>query len=111
VQIQEFLSEISSIGYNLTAFAATNLKGTNLPVPACTRPPYTQHTTPVPPSPPPPAPALPKTDPGKGLGLYVSRWGNVVHAWLDQDKDGVLFRDVLLLVTISNLLFCQKWKF
>jgi len=111
VQIQEFLSKISSIGYNLTAFTATNLKGTNLPVPTCTRPPYTQHTTPVPPSPPPPAPALPKTDPGKGLGLYASRWGNVVHAQLDQDKDGVLFRDVLLLVTISNLLFCQKWKF
>jgi len=91
VRIQEFLSEISSIGYNLTAFTATNLKGTNLPVPAHTRPLDTQHTTPVPPSPPPPAPALLKTDPGKGLGLYASRWGNVVHARLDQDKDGGMY--------------------
>ena len=34
-QIQESLSEFSStIGYNITSFAATNLKGTNLPVPA-----------------------------------------------------------------------------
>ncbi|PFH46541.1 hypothetical protein AMATHDRAFT_154564 [Amanita thiersii Skay4041] len=33
-QIQESLSEISSsIGYNISSFAATNLKGTNLPVP------------------------------------------------------------------------------
>ncbi|KAF5319370.1 hypothetical protein D9619_008905 [Psilocybe cf. subviscida] len=34
-QIQESVSEMStSIGYNITSFAATNLKGTNLPVPA-----------------------------------------------------------------------------
>jgi hypothetical protein len=34
VQIQESISELStSIGYNISSFAATNLKGTNLPIP------------------------------------------------------------------------------
>ncbi|TFK35860.1 BAR domain-containing family protein [Crucibulum laeve] len=46
-QIQESLSELSSsIGYNITSFAATNLKGTNLPVPAApAAPPPSQHKT------------------------------------------------------------------
>ena len=40
-QIQESLSKTSSsMGYNITSFAATNLKGTNLPV---TAPPVAQH--------------------------------------------------------------------
>ena len=46
-QIQESLSELSSnIGYNITSFAATNLKGTNLPVPAApTERPISPHKT------------------------------------------------------------------
>ena len=46
-QIQESLSELSSsIGYNLSSFAATNLKGTNLPVPpAPGERPITPHKT------------------------------------------------------------------
>ena len=46
-QIQESISELStSISYNVTSFAATNLKGTNLPAPAQpTAPPATQHKT------------------------------------------------------------------
>ncbi|KAF9005245.1 BAR domain-containing family protein [Cyathus striatus] len=46
-QIQESLSEISSsIGYNISNFAASNLKGTNLPVPpAPVAPPPSQHKT------------------------------------------------------------------
>jgi len=99
VQIQESLSELSSsIGYNLTSFAATNLKGTNLPVPAApAAPPPQQHKT------------LPhaltraahaasvavtsttttpagETDRlGKALGLYASGWDKVAHARLEQD--------------------------
>ncbi|KAJ2933447.1 hypothetical protein H1R20_g3613, partial [Candolleomyces eurysporus] len=47
VQIQESISELSSsIGYNITSFAANNLKGTNLPVPASpTQPPVHPHKT------------------------------------------------------------------
>jgi len=49
VQIQESISELSSsIGYNITSFAASNLKGTNLPVPvpsAPAAPPVAQHKT------------------------------------------------------------------
>lgn len=45
-QIQESLSELStSIGYGITNFAATNLKGTNLPTPAAVTPPASQHKT------------------------------------------------------------------
>ena len=103
VQIQESLSELSSsIGYNITSFAATNLKGTNLPVPAApSAPPQQQHKT------------LPhaltraahaasvavsstaggaaaaatgETDRlGKALGLYAAGWDKVAHARLDQD--------------------------
>lgn len=104
VQIQESLSELSSsIGYNITSFAATNLKGTNLPVPAApSAPPPQQHKT------------LPhaltraahsasvavsstaagasasaaagETDRlGKALGLYAAGWDKVAHARLDQD--------------------------
>ena len=47
VQIQESISELSSsIGYNITSFAASNLKGTNLPAPAApSGPPRSQHKT------------------------------------------------------------------
>jgi hypothetical protein len=44
--MQESITEISSsISYNITNFAATNLKGTNLPAPAPTSPPAAQHKT------------------------------------------------------------------
>ncbi|KIM64494.1 hypothetical protein SCLCIDRAFT_1213320 [Scleroderma citrinum Foug A] len=46
VQIQESITELStSIGHGITTFAATNLKGTNLPVPSPTAPPVAQHKT------------------------------------------------------------------
>ena len=45
-QIQESITELStSIGYNITNFAAANLKGTNLPAPAPAAPPASQHKT------------------------------------------------------------------
>jgi hypothetical protein len=45
-QIQESIAELStSIGYGITNFAATNLKGTNLPAPAPATPPASQHKT------------------------------------------------------------------
>jgi hypothetical protein len=96
-QIQESLSEIStSIGYNITSFAATNLKGTNLPAPAPpTAPPAAQHktlphalvraahtaattvsTT---------APSADTDRLGKALGLYAQGWERVAGARLDQD--------------------------
>lgn len=101
VQIQESLTEFSSsIGYNITSFAATNLKGTNLPAPS---------------APAPPTPTPHKTLPhalvraanmaahnvtevsatsatgeaggrlGKALGLYGSGWEKVAAARLEQD--------------------------
>lgn len=98
VQIQESISELSSsIGYNITTFAASNLKGTNLPVPAApSGPPRSQHKT------------LPHalsrashTAAGtisqaisrggdadklsKALALYASGWDKVAAARLDQD--------------------------
>lgn len=45
-QIQESISELgTSIGHNITNFAAANLKGTNLPAPAPTAAPEHQHKT------------------------------------------------------------------
>jgi hypothetical protein len=45
-QIQESITDFStSIGYGITNFAATNLKGTNLPAPSPVAPPATQHKT------------------------------------------------------------------
>jgi len=45
-QIQESITELgTSIGQGITNFAATNLKGTNLPVPSPTVPPAAQHKT------------------------------------------------------------------
>lgn len=45
-QIQESIAELgTTIGHNLTSFAATNLKGTNLPTPTPTAPPAAQHKT------------------------------------------------------------------
>ncbi|KAF9447077.1 hypothetical protein P691DRAFT_142239 [Macrolepiota fuliginosa MF-IS2] len=95
-QIQESLSEISSsIGYNITSFAAQNLKNTNLPAPAAPgAPPPSQHKT------------LPHaltraaasatseiaTTPsgdqdklGKALNLYAQGWDKISHARLEQD--------------------------
>ncbi|CAL1702419.1 unnamed protein product [Somion occarium] len=45
-QIQESIAELgTSIGHNITSFAAANLKGTNLPAPTPTAPPEHQHKT------------------------------------------------------------------
>ncbi|KAF8955888.1 BAR domain-containing family protein [Flammula alnicola] len=95
VQIQESLSEFSSsIGYNITSFAATNLKGTNLPAPAApAAPPPSQHKT---------LPhaltraahsaaAIVSAGPaeadrlGKALGLYAGGFEKVATARLEQD--------------------------
>lgn len=103
VQIQESISELSSsIGYNLTSFAATNLKGTNLPAPAApSAPPRQQHKT-LPhaltraanaaavavssTSGGTAGPGTGETDRlGKALGLYAAGWDKVAHARLDQD--------------------------
>ncbi|TFK71386.1 hypothetical protein BDN72DRAFT_793887 [Pluteus cervinus] len=94
-QIQESLSEIStSIGYNITSFAATNLKGTNLPVPTSPpEPPVHQHKT------------LPhalvrsagsaaqelhaageQDRLGRALALYASGWEKIAEARLEQDS-------------------------
>ncbi|KAF8621700.1 hypothetical protein AX15_007561 [Amanita polypyramis BW_CC] len=96
-QIQESISELSqSIGYNLSSFAASNLKGTNLPVPATpAERPVSQHKT------------LPHAlvrasasatvaiqtavSPavedrlGKALALYAQGWERIATARLDQD--------------------------
>ena len=95
-QIQESFAELStSIGYNLTSFAASNLKGTNLPVPD---------------APPPPPPSTHKTLPhalvraagagavavqqtiggdedkfGKALALYADGWDKIAAARLEHD--------------------------
>lgn len=96
MQIQESISELSSsIGYNITSFAASNLKGTNLPVSAPSAPPASQHKT------------LPHAltraahaattavastaggdadKLGKALNLYASGWDKVSAARLDQDS-------------------------
>jgi len=95
-QIQESLSELSSnIGYNLSSFAATNLKGTNLPIPATpAERPVSQHKT---------LPhalvrasasaasAIRTANPskedrlGKACALYGRGWEQVASARLDQD--------------------------
>jgi len=90
------LSELSSsISYNLTTFAAQNLKNTNLPTPAApAAPPETQHKT------------LPhaltraatsahvavanaaggdQDKLGKALALYAQGWDKIATARLDQD--------------------------
>lgn len=101
VQVQESISELSqNIGYNLTSFAATNLKGTNLPVPASpTQPPQHHHKTlphalaraataaatsisgPANAA----APAESGDKLGKALALYANGWERVAAARLDQD--------------------------
>ena len=76
-QIQE--SKISSsIGYNITSFAATILKGTNLPVPAPPATATTMSTT---------APSAETERLGKALGLYAQGWKRVAGARLDQDAN------------------------
>ncbi|KAK6992203.1 BAR domain-containing family protein [Favolaschia claudopus] len=95
VQIQESISELStSIGYGITNFAATNLKGTNLPAPAPVVPPAQQHktlphalgrasTT--------AASAISKNAAGaedklgKALGLYAEGWEKIASARVNHD--------------------------
>ena len=95
VQIQESITELStSIGYGITNFAATNLKGTNLPAPDPIAPVAAQHKT------------LPhalgrsatnaatvlQAAPGgnddklgRALGLYAGAWEAVAAARVEQD--------------------------
>ncbi|XP_006457175.1 hypothetical protein AGABI2DRAFT_139666 [Agaricus bisporus var. bisporus H97] len=102
-QIQESISELStSIGYNITSFAAQNLKGTNLPTPAAPAAPENQHKT---------LPhALTRASAtahatiantvggeqdklGKALGLYAQGLDKVASARVEQDitiQDGFL---------------------
>jgi len=103
-QIQESLTELSTnIGYNITSFAASNLKGTNLPAPnPPSAPPPQQHKT---------LPhalmraastaatalhsAVPgdvganagaSTGLGRALGVYGGAWEKVADARLSQDE-------------------------
>jgi hypothetical protein len=95
-QIQESITELgSSIGYNITNFAATNLKGTNLPLPqAPPAPPVFQHKTlphalvrsahsaahPIQ-----SAAAGDQDRLGRALALYANGWEKVAEARLEQD--------------------------
>ncbi|KIJ67253.1 hypothetical protein HYDPIDRAFT_107996 [Hydnomerulius pinastri MD-312] len=95
VQIQESITEMSTtIGRGVTNFAATNLKGTNLPVPQPVAPVAAQHktlphalcraaTT--------AATAMQSTPGGsedkfgKALGLYAGVWDTIAGARIQQD--------------------------
>jgi hypothetical protein len=94
-QIQESISELStSIGYGITNFAATNLKGTNLPSPSPVTAPASQHKT-LPHalgrSATTAATSLQATNAGaedklgKALGLYAAGWDKIASARLHQD--------------------------
>ncbi|KAN0078247.1 BAR domain-containing family protein [Tylopilus felleus] len=94
-QIQESITELSTtIGYGITNFAATNLKGTNLPAPEPIAPMEAQHKT---------LPhalgraatnaatvlhAAPEGNDdklGRALGLYAGAWETVATARVEQD--------------------------
>ncbi|KAJ7043591.1 BAR domain-containing family protein [Mycena alexandri] len=95
-QIQESLSELStSIGYGITNFASTNLKGTNLPAPAPVTLPAQQHKT-LPHalgrSSTAAATAIQATNTGgaedklgKALGLYAEGWEKIASARVQHD--------------------------
>lgn len=94
-QIQESIAELStSIGYGISNFAATNLKGTNLPAPSPAVPPAAQHKT-LPHalgrSATTAATSLQATNVGsedklgKALGLYAGVWDKIASARLHQD--------------------------
>ena len=101
IQVQESLSEVSqSIGYNISSFAASNLKGTNLPVPLSpTAPPEHHHKTlphalaraarsaagTVASAAGTAAPAESGDKLGKALGLYAEAFERIASARLDQD--------------------------
>ncbi|TFK27110.1 cytoplasmic protein [Coprinopsis marcescibilis] len=99
VHLQESITELStSIGYNITSFAATNLKGTSLPTPASpSAPPVHPHKTlPHALSRASHAAAQALVDPeagpvdggdklGKALALYATSWDRIASARLDQD--------------------------
>lgn len=98
VQIQESISELStSIGYNISSFAATNLKGTNLPVPnPPTSPPESHHktlphalvraaNTAAAATSSPQVPGESASRLSKALGLYGAGWEKIASARLDQD--------------------------
>src|SRR6202042_3019993 len=94
--IQESISELStSIGYGITNFAATNLKGTALPAPAPVTAPEKQHKT---------LPhalgraatqaasGLQEVEGGEGgkfgkaLGLYAGVWDKIAVARVEHDE-------------------------
>lgn len=93
--IQESISELStSIGYGITNFAATNLKGTSLPAPAPVTAPQAQHKTL------PHALGRAATQAatglqesgahgddkfGKALGLYAGVWNKIASARVEHD--------------------------
>ncbi|KAJ7668325.1 BAR domain-containing family protein [Mycena rosella] len=96
VAIQESISELStSIGYGITNFASTNLKGTNLPAPAPVTLPAQQHKT-LPHalgrSATSAATAIQATHTagaedklGKALGLYAEGWEKIASARVHHD--------------------------
>ncbi|KIM87721.1 hypothetical protein PILCRDRAFT_258916 [Piloderma croceum F 1598] len=94
--IQESITEMStSIGYGITNFAATNLKGTSIPAPAAVTPPEKQHKTL------PHALGRAATQAanglqavgggdggkfGKTLGLYAGVWDKIAVARVEHDE-------------------------
>ncbi|PCH34722.1 hypothetical protein WOLCODRAFT_124894 [Wolfiporia cocos MD-104 SS10] len=88
-QIQESITELgTTIGHGITSFAASNLKGTNLPAPASPTPPAVQHKT------------LPHAigraataatsmagdeKIGRGLSTYAGAWEKIADARVQQD--------------------------
>ncbi|KAH7103381.1 hypothetical protein BKA62DRAFT_696776 [Auriculariales sp. MPI-PUGE-AT-0066] len=90
-QVQESISELSaSVSHNVTAFAATNLKGTNLPAPAVSAAPTVQHKT-LPHALARAAAAGassvgPEARLGKGLLLYAQASEKIGEARLQQDE-------------------------
>ncbi|KAG2048705.1 hypothetical protein BDR06DRAFT_962270 [Suillus hirtellus] len=95
-QIQESITELSTtIGHGITNFAATNLKGTNLPTPSPVAPQVSQHKTL------PHAlcraatnaatamqrtPAGDEDKLGKALTVYADVFGNIASARVEQDE-------------------------
>ncbi|EJD50656.1 hypothetical protein AURDEDRAFT_112235 [Auricularia subglabra TFB-10046 SS5] len=90
-QVQESLAELGAgFTHSVTNFAATNLKGTNLPVPAVSPPPPTQHKT-LPHALARAATAGavaigPEARLGKGLTLYAQATDKIGEARLAQDE-------------------------
>jgi hypothetical protein len=106
----------TSIGYGITNFAATNLKGTSLPAPAAVTPPEKQHKT---------LPhalgraatqaaqGLQATEGGEGgkfgkaLGLYAGVWDRIATARVEHDesvKQGFLVPWQVAVLILGSIL-------